>query len=231
MAEAVSATCSFPPHPLVFGLFRFIRRAVLLLFVALLAAAVASVVAAGRLIVDPGAREAPAQADAIIVLAGANADRWLEGYELWREGHAPRLVLSPGAYDGAQQELIRRGIHMPSGAEVARDTLTRQLGVPADVIEILPGPVDNTAAEAAAVSVLAAERGWRQIIVVTSLAHTRRTRYAMERELDPIGVQVQVRGSRFDAFDVRAWWQQRGDIRWVVTELPKLLAYRLGLGE
>lgn len=229
MAEAVSATCSCPA-PSVLGLFRLTRRLFLLLTIALLAGMAACVVGVGRLLVDPGAREAVEPADAIVALAGANADRWLEAYELWREGHAPRIVLSPGWPDGAERELARRGVHVPNGAEVARGVLTGSLAVPPGAVEILEGPLDNTAAEAETVAQVAAARGWRRVIVVTSLAHTRRTRYAMERAFTPAGVAVQVRASRFDRFNAAQWWRRRSDIRWVLTELPKLAAYRLGVG-
>lgn len=212
------------------GLFRLTRRLLLLLIVALLAGMAACVVGVGRMLVDPGAREAVEPADAIIVLAGANADRWLEAYELWREGRAPHVVLSPGWPDAAERELARRGVHVPNAAEVARGVLTGPLAMPPGAVEILEGPLDNTAAESEAAARTASGRGWRRVIVVTSLAHTRRTRYAMERAFAPAGVTVQVRASRFDRFNAAQWWRRRNDIRWVLTELPKLAAYRLGLG-
>ena len=51
------------------------------------------------------------------------------------------------------------------------------------------------------------------------------------RVLEPAGITVQVRGSRFDDFQPSRWWSDRGSIRWILMELPKLVAYRLGLGE
>ena len=215
----------------MFGLLRLTRKFLLLCVVAVLAAAAACVVSAGRMLVAPGALEPAGEADAIFVLAGADADRWLEGYELWREQRAPMIVLSPGLRDRAGMELQRRGINVPSGGDVARDVLVGQLGMPAASVEVLPDQLDNTAAEAAAIAQLAAARGWRRLLVVTSLAHTRRTLFAMRRALDPGGVAVQVRASRYDDFQPTRWWTDRGSIRWILSELPKLAAYRLGLGE
>ncbi|HUF24764.1 MAG TPA: ElyC/SanA/YdcF family protein [Vicinamibacterales bacterium] len=215
----------------MFRLFRPTRTLFLLLVAATFAGMAACVVNAGRMVVDPRAMDAAQPADAIVVLSGTPADRWLEAYELWREKRAPVIVLSPGNRDGGSMELERRGVHVPADVEMARDIMTGQMGVPPEAIRFMDGPLDNTAAEAEATRALAAARGWRRVIVVTSLAHTRRTSLAMRRALEPAGITVQVRGSRFDTFRASAWWQSRLSARWVLTELPKLAAYRLGLGE
>jgi uncharacterized SAM-binding protein YcdF (DUF218 family) len=183
------------------------------------------------MLVDPGARAAAEPADVIFVLGSGGADRWLEGYELWREGRAPLIVISGGLPDSGSLELARRGVRIPTGADIARDVLVGQLKVPARAVEILPGQPDNTAAEAEGIRALAQARGWRRVLVVTSIAHTRRARFAMDRALGPAGVAVQVRGSRYDTFESAQWWANRGSIRWILTELPKLAAYRLGVGE
>ncbi|MDQ3169895.1 MAG: YdcF family protein [Acidobacteriota bacterium] len=215
----------------MFGLFRLSRKLLLFFAIVVLAVAAACFVSVGRLLVDPRAFEPAGEADVIYVLAGADADRWLEGYDLWREQRAPLILLSPGVKDAAGMELLRRGIRVPTGADVARDVLVGQLGVPATAVEVVPEQLDNTAAEAAAIAELAASRGWRRVLVVTSLPHTRRTMFAMRRALDPAGIAVQVRASRYDEFDPSRWWANRSAIRWILSELPKLAAYRLGLGE
>ena len=95
-------------------------------------------------------REDPLRsADAIFVLAGSRVERWLEGYELYRERQAPLIVLSPGPTSKAEIDLRAKGVRFPSEGEVARDALL-QLGVPAEAILILPRAVDNTAQEAQA---------------------------------------------------------------------------------
>ena len=212
-------------------MFRLLRKFFLLLVIAVLAGSTACFVNAGRWLVSPEARTPAGDADAIFVLAGSEADRFLEGYELWREKRAPLILLSPGLRDAGSRELARRGIRMPSGADVSKEVLVQQLGVPASAVETIETELDNTAAEAAALRDIALARGWRRVIVVTSLAHTRRTRYAMTRALEDTGVEIQVRGSRFDDFQPSRWWADRGSVRWILTELPKLVAYRLGLGE
>ncbi|MGB2714117.1 MAG: YdcF family protein [Vicinamibacterales bacterium] len=167
--------------------------------------------------------------DAILVLAGGTVDRWLEGVELYREGHAPIIVLSPGRLDRAEIGVRAKGIRWPSAAELALDAIP-QLGVPPAVVQIMPGNLDNTAEEAAAFHQLVNQKGWRSAIVVTSPYHTRRTRIAFRREFRGMPVALVIRASRFDESDPPRWWRHRADIRFVVSELPKVLLYGLGLG-
>lgn len=216
----------------MFRLLRFTRTLFLFLVIVALAGIGACVVSAGRMLVDPRALEQPEPADVIFVLSGGlSADRWLEGYELWREKRAPLMLLSRGHADAGAMELRRRGIEVPDDAQVARDVMVHRMGVPAAAVEVLDPEVDNTAAEAEALRVMALARGWRRAIIVTSLPHTRRTALAMRRTLEPAGISVQVRASRYDTFQPARWWRNRSSVRWILSELPKLVAYRLGLGE
>ena len=198
-----------------------------------LASAILAVVAgicffpfAGRFLVRQDPLE---QSDAIFVLAGGTVDRWLEGVELYRERHAPLIVLSPGRLDPAEIDLRAKGIRWPNGGELARAAML-QLGLSADVVQILPGNLDNTAQEAEALHQFVRQTGWRRLIVVTSPYHTRRTRLAFRREFAGSQVDVLIRAARFAESDPPRWWRHRADIRFVTSELPKVLLYGLGLG-
>lgn len=169
-------------------------------------------------------------ADAIFVLSGSNADRWLEATDLYGEGIAPVIYLSLGGMDGGQRALTERGVKMPNGAEIARGVML-QLGLPPEAIVIPPRQHDNTAQEASTVRELSASRRWRTVIVVTSRFHTRRARFAMRRTLSGTGVDVIMRASRYDGFSPDHWWRSRSDVRMVLFEMPKLISYVCGLGE
>jgi uncharacterized SAM-binding protein YcdF (DUF218 family) len=169
------------------------------------------------------------RADAIFSLAGTRMERQLEAADLYREGWAPLVVLPDKWPDQGIEALRTRGITLPSDSEVARDTLIR-LGVPETAILIPPVRHDNTAHEAYTLRSLASARRWKRVIVVSSKYHTRRAGMAMRRELDEAGVEVVMRGSRYDAEDPAHWWRTRSGYRWIGSELPKLVLYRLGLG-
>jgi uncharacterized SAM-binding protein YcdF (DUF218 family) len=182
---------------------------------------------AGRLL----SHEDPIEhADVILALAGARVERWLEAVDLYKEGWAPRLVLSPGPAEPIENQLRARGVDYPRDGDLARDAAIA-LGVPPDAVMVLPGPVDNTAQEAAVFKRIVAPSRITRVIVVTSPYHTRRTGYAFRRVFADTPVRVIVRGTRYSPSQPRRWWRQRGDVRYVMSELPKLLAYVAGLGE
>lgn len=176
------------------------------------------------------AREDPLQkADAIFVFAGRYVERPLEAADLYKSGYAPRIVVTRATVDQATFELERRRVRIPTEHDLTADIL-RQLGIPADAL-ISPAFVhDNTGEEARTLGELARERGWRRVIIVSSKYHLRRIRVAVAHYLAGTGVDVIVRASRYDQSMPERWWTRRGDIRTLAAEVPKLVAYVLGIG-
>jgi uncharacterized SAM-binding protein YcdF (DUF218 family) len=170
-----------------------------------------------------------ARADLIMVLAGERIERWLEAVDLYREGWAPRIVISSGRVDPIEAHLHARGVRYPREGDLARDAMVA-LGVPAETVTVLPNGVDNTAQEARALLDVSGGQVTR-IIVVTSPYHTRRTRLAFRRAFRGTAVSLVVRGTRYSRSDPAHWWRRREDIRYVMNELPKFLAYVAGLAE
>ena len=169
------------------------------------------------------------KADAILVLAGTRMERPLEAADLYLEGWSRRVVLTEEEPDSGIVALERRGVGLPSNATIARDVMVR-LGVPLDAVEILPGIHNSTAHEADTFRRTAESRGWKRVIVVTSKFHTRRAAFAVRRAMDRSGIEVVMRGSRYDRADPAHWWRTRSDVRWTVSETQKLAGYMLGLG-
>ena len=201
------------------------RVILLFLFGSLVLGAIAFPRAGRFLIVDEPIRPA----DALVVLAGARVDRWLEAVDLYREGKGKNILLSPGYLEPAEVRLRENGINYPAATDLIRDAMV-QMGIPANVITSIPKGMDNTADEAAFAARIAGERGWKSLIVVTSPYHTRRALFAFQRELRGTGIEVQVRGTRYDEVDPDRWWKRRHDFRYVSWELQKYIAYRVGLG-
>jgi uncharacterized SAM-binding protein YcdF (DUF218 family) len=175
-------------------------------------------------------KEDPIQkADAIAVLAGTRLDRPLEGVDLYQAGYAPSIVLTYEVPERALVEATRRGAVLPVEADEARDVMIT-LGVPASAI-IQPARIhENTAQEAQTLRELARQHGWHRIIVVTSPYHLRRAGFAIRRELEGTGVAVEMHGTRYEPANPARWWTSRDDMRWVLDEGAKLVAYELGLG-
>ncbi len=169
------------------------------------------------------------RADAICVLAGTRMERPLEAADLFLNGWAPHIVLTEEVPDPGVTALERRGMGLPTNAQIARDVMVR-LGVPPAAIEILSEIHNSTAHEAETFREAVLARKWKRIIVVTSKFHTRRGGFAVRRALKGSGVEVVMRGSSYDRADPHHWWRTRADVRWAASESQKLAAYVLGLG-
>lgn len=213
-----------PPRPPASG--GPLRRIVISLCVVALAFGVYGFVELGSFL----AAEDPLQkSDAIMALAGSSMVRQMEAADLYVAGYGSRIVLSRQPRDGGEVALVKRGIPFTEETERVR-TVFLQLGIPDDAI-IVPERIHNsTAAEAITLRELSAAHGWRRVIVVSSKYHLRRVRFALRRELRGTGVEVVIRGSRYDAANPERWWQHRTDIRDIFPEAAKLVAYVFGLG-
>src|SRR5262245_28731886 len=102
------------------------KRRLLALAVAL-AIAAAVFLSLGRLLVSTDPLQ---HADAIYVLGGGWINRTYEAAMIYRDGYAPRIVLSPDRTVDAQIALERQGIHYPTDPEIARQVLTGPLKIP-----------------------------------------------------------------------------------------------------
>jgi hypothetical protein len=119
-------------------------------------------------------------------------------------------------------------VRVESDIELNRDVLL-QLGMPPSVL-IIPDRIhDNTAEEAQTLRDLVVRNRWHKVILVTSKYHLRRAWLASRRELRGLDVRLIRRGSRYDNATPSRWWRRRADIRFLLSEVPKLVAYELGL--
>jgi len=203
-----------------------LRIALILVLLFVVAAGVLALFEVGRFM----AAEDPLQrADAIFVFAGTRVERPMEAYDLYRAGYAPRVVVTR-AVDEQASELARdKGVHIATDLELNREVL-RGLGLPESAL-IVPDRVhDNTAMEAQTLRALVIRYHWHRVILVSSKYHLRRVLVAARRELKGTGVELIRRGSRYDASTPDRWWRRRSDIRWLLSEVPKLVAYEVGLG-
>jgi len=169
------------------------------------------------------------KADAIFVLAGTLAERPLEAADLYQAGYAPVILITRELPEPAMLVAESRGAHLPQRYELNRQMLV-ELGVPPSAILTSDHVHDNTAAEAATLRDFAQKLGWKKVIVVSSKYHLRRIALVCRRQLRGTGVQLVLHATRYDPSVPERWWTRRSDIRWIVSELPKVLAYSVGLG-
>jgi len=153
------------------------------------------------------------KAQAIVVLGGdsTGSDRVQRAVTLYREGWAPRLVVSGPA--------VRT--YLSEAELMQREAL--KLGVPQDKLLVVPHTTTSTLEEALHLRKVFAEHGLRRVIVVTSNFHARRVRRIFRKLLREHGTQVWVDAAADRRFVPERWWQEREGRAVLLLEILKTI--------
>ncbi len=152
------------------------------------------------------------RSDAIFVLSDDNfyADRATRASQVYRQGLAPVVVASgrrlrpyAGIAELIEHDLIERGVPKDKILRVAHDA-------------------DNTREEAITLALVAKQKKWRSIIVVTSNFHTRRARYIFTHVF-PKDTKVRITGARDGDFDPERWWEKRISVKDLSREIAGMI--------
>jgi uncharacterized SAM-binding protein YcdF (DUF218 family) len=205
------------------------RRAVWVALIALLALAGLAALAhrpllraTGQALVVDDPRE---RADAIVVVAGSTPTREEIAAGLFREGWAPRVLVSRQFVPGRVRRLIDMGVRRLDfqGESVAA---LEGYGVPRDAIVTLDEPVEITETELRAVAAAARDRGWRRVILVTTSFHARRVQLIWRRESGG-AIEGRLAPVPDECASGDAWWRRRRCSESVLHEYLGLLALYL----
>jgi len=152
-------------------------------------------------------------ADAVVPLRGSPDEERLrleEAARLVREGVAPVLLVSA---DG-------RPFYGQPIPKIVEGFLESQQ-FPTDKLRFCENTADNTAEEARALLLCLRAMDARQVIIVTSEYHTRRTRFIFRHTFASSGIQVKVHPLYNPKYWNPRWWRQR---RWTKTFVIETLS-------
>jgi uncharacterized SAM-binding protein YcdF (DUF218 family) len=165
------------------------------------------------------------KAQAIAVLSGRMPIRALEAARLYRQGYAPEIWLTYSNEPGTT--LKSMGVFY-----IGEETYNKQVlfheGVPAGAIRVLDPPIENTADEMHTIAAALDQRRGGAVIIVTTKAHTRRSR-TLWRKLSASHGRAIVRAASDDTFEPEHWWRNTGDALEVVREVLGILNAWAGL--
>lgn len=162
-----------------------------------------------------------APARAVVVLGGQVPFRPMEAATIYGQGWAPEVWITRGVQEVEQAALRELKIEVPTEEVYSRAVLER-LGVPPAAIRVLSQPVENTADEVRVIARELKRVGGREVILITSKAHSRRVR-ATWRALIGEAPHAVVRYATADPYDTHRWWRQTGDALAVSREVFGLL--------
>lgn len=167
-------------------------------------------------------------ADAIVVLAGGTPSREAAAAALFREGWAPRVIVSRPFMTPELHALNALGVR-PLDLQGEARTVLERYGVPPDRILSLEVAVKTTEPELAVVHDVARAGRYRRVILVTSPPHTRRVKLIWSRESGKSHIEGLVVAAPTSEFAVDDWWRRRRAAEALLHEYLGLLAIYLGI--
>ena len=178
---------------------------------------------AGTLVVE----DPLADADALVVVAGDAPFREQAVADLFKQGWAPRVIISRPANPAAVAALLEMGVRRLDIQGESQAALIR-FGVPAAALVPVEQTAQITEDELALVRQEARAHGWRRLILVSSPEHTRRVKTIWYWRGSG-GVEAIVRPSPYGRFSRDGWWRDRRMAERVLHEYLGLAALYLGI--
>ena len=159
--------------------------------------------------------------DVIFVLNGDYNTRPFYAADLYEQRNAPRIAIAQAESSPAEQLGLVENV-----TDIAVRIMLSD-GVPDDDLYILSEshPVTSTFDEAAALRQFMVDHNYDTLILVTSEMHTRRARWIFEKELEGLGINMQVAGAPHARFDASNWWTVEDGLIFVNNEYIKLIFY------
>jgi uncharacterized SAM-binding protein YcdF (DUF218 family) len=152
------------------------------------------------------------RSDIIYVMGGDASSRPIHAAELYKRGLAPKIVIPRDQATPAEQ----LGVTL-NESEAAVRVMIRS-GVPAEAIQLLspPGGSTSTVEDARLLAGYLQDHHITRAIVVTTAFHSRRTRWAMHREIGALPLTILMAPVDDFAFNEKNWWRvERGMLAYI----------------
>jgi len=161
-------------------------------------------------------QDSAASADAIVVLVGDHVlERIHRAAQLYRDGYAPRVVISGGA-------IVRDGDEPMSEAQMMRRYIVR-LGVPEEAL-LLEQTSQTTVQNALFTQPILQHNNIHSILLVTSPYHSRRARRIFRDALGE-GITITAQPAVDPSFCALCWLAESDQRPMVVSEYCKWMIY------
>lgn len=160
-------------------------------------------------------------AEAIFVLGGNAFDRGNKASELYASGLQLPIYCTSGVMSFGLASL---GFEYYE-SEVTKIHLMRS-GVPDSLIFAIT-EATSTFEESEIILKISKEKGYTDIIIVSSLFHTKRIHYVFKNKFEKEGIHIYLQGAHDSQYDEKFWWQTEQGLIMVNNEFVKLFYYWL----
>lgn len=168
---------------------------------------------AGEYLSSPAA--SPQRADVILALGGDNGDRIALAVKLYKQGLAPRIMLTgmEGSYKETRPDYLNWRVQFLLDEKVPGSAV------------ILDRGAGNTWEEAVNTLVLLKQHGWKRVMVVSDPPHMRRLHWVWSKVFTGSDKEFVLVDSSPEWWNSARWWENDQSGPFVVMEYIKLAYY------
>jgi len=166
------------------------------------------------------------KADVIVCLAGKNVERSLAVVDVYRKGLAPYIFMAKKSKPDGFEYLTKKVRTYPADFDLFT-SIMEGFQIPEKVILSSVDRVDNTMDEARLVHKFVLERGFKSLILITSLTHSRRAWLTFTKVFTDDGIKIISLPSHYQLFNPKDWWKKRKCIKDLILEYQKMIYYKI----
>jgi len=166
------------------------------------------------------------KADVIVCLAGKNVERSLAVVDAYRKGLAPYIFMAKKSKPDGFEYLTKKVRTYPADFDLFT-SIMEGFQIPEKVILSSVDRVDNTMDEARLVHKFVLERGFKSLILITSLTHSRRAWLTFTKVFTDDGIKIISLPSHYQLFNPKDWWKKRKCIKDLILEYQKMIYYKI----
>ena len=168
----------------------------------------------------------PEKADFIVCLGGEDAVKTLGAIDAYNKGLAPYIFRAKEEDPDGLDYLKKRIKYYPSSFDLFMQSI-RGLGIHEEAVLSSEERVDSTIDEVKLIRKVVLERGFKSLIFVTSLIHSRRTWLTFKKVFEDDDIKIISLPSHYQLFDPKDWWKKRRYTRDLIIEYQKLIYYKI----
>jgi len=168
----------------------------------------------------------PEKSDVIVCLAGKNIERSLEVVDAYRKGLAPYIFMAKKSKPDGFEYLTKKVRDYPADFDLFT-LIMEGFQIPEKAILSSEERVGYTLDEVRLVHKFVLERGFKSLIVITSLTHSRRAWLTFTKVFKDDDIKIISLPSHYQLFNPKDWWKKRKCIYDLILEYQKLIYYKI----
>lgn len=168
----------------------------------------------------------PQKADLIVCLGGRGVENALAAIDAYKKGLAPYIFRAKELKPDGLDYLKKTVKTYPTNFDLFT-MIVDGFGIPEKVILSSEDRVGSTISEARLVRKLVLDRGFKSLIVITTLTHSRRAWLTFKKVFKDYDIRIISLPSHYQLYNPKDWWTKRKYTKALIIEYQKLIYYKI----